>query len=997
MESDQWESGRTRLSSGGASVTASPERNFSKGSISKRRLSEEEGRRPSQGSGGYSASLNNNTEIELSKRLSCCTMFECCQMILRNSFFSFLMTALTMFVLVGDDIRLVAFAAGTDWVFNLVSVICLVLFSTEIFLSSVVNQDYFLGFWFLCDLLSSVSLIFDLTYVSEVMMDSQPISLQSQQAGGREGSVSESEYARASRAGRVGTRVARLLRIVRLVRLSRVMRCLLWFLLSTDSSQGAGKRMGPGASAEITETQEESRVGRKLSERTTQRVIILVLIMLFAVPQLKVEETHTMMQTSAQYGANVIFQAWEDYERAMGTNGTARTIRQRRQSWEDNLLTYIYYHNWHATCPQDDGDTACASDWNYRLCWVGYITNGQRVPAPDPLNVFDEAYVQVYNDTAQWEPEFSGMGETTRTLQYWVGSLPGVVMDALRRPWTTSCPELHWGTSTVIQGASLIPGLPCPRNTLRMQETTWFIPNSGKLEFLNAHMEGQFVFVFDMRKFVQWEAIFGILQTVFVVLVLAIGALMFSRDADLLVLLPIERMIMKVEMIRRDPLYAMRLGDKQQETHEQEMEMQQAVTRETSLIRRAHTKGYLPDGSSRNRLLDGRKRKPKKKTTTLETMILENAIIKLGSLLALGFGEAGSEIIGQNLDDEQSTVNALVPGSKVEAIYGFCNIRNFTTTTEVLQEKTMVFVNQVAAIVHRIVDGHLGAANKNVGEAFLLVWHISKYDREMHPKIADLAVISFVQVVAELNCDRQLAKYREHPALLARFPGFRVSLGFGLHMGWSIEGAIGSNFKIDASYLSPHVNVASILEAATSEYKVTILMSEPLVRMCNQQFSRHFRVVDHVKIHGAPTSTRLFTVDLNFEGLAVESARTEKLRKNKTRSQERQEREENKANVLKDDFQVHAVFAKDRFVRRMRDRFFLGFFQEFEKGYLNYEAGEWDVAAQVLTRTRYLLWNSGLNMSHEDGPSCTLLEYMRSFNYEAPGAWPGWRELRERN
>ena len=30
--------------------------------------------------------------------------------------------------------------------------------------------------------------------------------------------------------------------------------------------------------------------------------------------------------------------------------------------------------------------------------------------------------------------------------------------------------------------------------------------------------------------------------------------------------------------------------------------------------------------------------------------------------------------------------------------------------------------------------------------------------------------------------------------------------------GWAIEGAIGSEYKIDASYLSPHVNMASRLE-----------------------------------------------------------------------------------------------------------------------------------------------------------------------------------------
>lgn len=35
-------------------------------------------------------------------------------------------------------------------------------------------------------------------------------------------------------------------------------------------------------------------------------------------------------------------------------------------------------------------------------------------------------------------------------------------------------------------------------------------------------------------------------------------------------------------------------------------------------------------------------------------------------------------------------------------------------------------------------------------------------------------------------------------------------MGFGLHYGWAIEGAIGSKMKVDASYLSPHVNMVSV-------------------------------------------------------------------------------------------------------------------------------------------------------------------------------------------
>lgn len=36
----------------------------------------------------------------------------------------------------------------------------------------------------------------------------------------------------------------------------------------------------------------------------------------------------------------------------------------------------------------------------------------------------------------------------------------------------------------------------------------------------------------------------------------------------------------------------------------------------------------------------------------------------------------------------------------------------------------MIFVNTIASIVHGNVDKYGGAANKNIGDAFLLVWKL---------------------------------------------------------------------------------------------------------------------------------------------------------------------------------------------------------------------------------------------------------------------------------
>ena len=61
----------------------------------------------------------------------------------------------------------------------------------------------------------------------------------------------------------------------------------------------------------------------------------------------------------------------------------------------------------------------------------------------------------------------------------------------------------------------------------------------------------------------------------------------------------------------------------------------------------------------------------------------------------------------------------MIPGKKIVAIFGFSDIRQFTDTTEVLQEGVMEFVNTIGKIVHMEVHLHGGSANKNIGDAFL--------------------------------------------------------------------------------------------------------------------------------------------------------------------------------------------------------------------------------------------------------------------------------------
>lgn len=69
-----------------------------------------------------------------------------------------------------------------------------------------------------------------------------------------------------------------------------------------------------------------------------------------------------------------------------------------------------------------------------------------------------------------------------------------------------------------------------------------------------------------------------------------------------------------------------------------------------------------------------------------------------------------------------------MPGERTYAIFGFCILDDFVETTEVLQTDIMSYVNQVAEITHSIVDKYGGAPNKNIGEAFVLVWKFHNPD-----------------------------------------------------------------------------------------------------------------------------------------------------------------------------------------------------------------------------------------------------------------------------
>jgi hypothetical protein len=80
------------------------------------------------------------------------------------------MMTITLFALLGDDIKLAFFTQKDDNVFNWLCVACMILFTIEIVLTTIAKPRSYLGsFLFWLDVVSTVSLLVDLTWVMDYL------------------------------------------------------------------------------------------------------------------------------------------------------------------------------------------------------------------------------------------------------------------------------------------------------------------------------------------------------------------------------------------------------------------------------------------------------------------------------------------------------------------------------------------------------------------------------------------------------------------------------------------------------------------------------------------------------------------------------------------------------------------------------------------------------------------------------------------------------------
>ena len=180
-------------------------------------------------------------------------------------------------------------------------------------------------------------------------------------------------------------------------------------------------------------------------------------------------------------------------------------------------------------------------------------------------------------------------------------------------------------------------------------------------------------------------------------------------------------------------------------------------------------------------------------------------------------------------------------------------------------------------------------------------------------------------------------------------PNYEVKLGMGLHMGYSIEGPLGSYYKIDPTYLSPNVKMAERLESSTKVFGVPVLISEALYQHLSYKTKDYCRPVDWVIFKGQTKPVKLYTIDVQSSKVQLEDHigymmhKEQKLR----RIQNRMKRNLFREQAFRGIFQISSLFETNPELKTMTEAFTVEFRDIYKQAFEHFTGGDWTQARDL--------------------------------------------------
>ena len=588
----------------------------------------------------------------------------------------FMMT-ITVWVLFSDDIRQVAVSSSQDEPFYYIVLVCFSFFVLEILLTFYSKPEYRWGFFFWLDVISTLSLLLDTEWVSDLIFDGSTSNAASQK--------SAASLAKTARASRIGTRASRVVRIVRLIRLIRVVKLYKATKQAEVKSETKKKiertklattKKKPQGPAPITlhpstrsiphssNTKKRSYIDSK--EREPAPSITPMLMPIQRQIQKRPSNVSNSLNGSFISKRNIPSQMNNSQAESQDENRRGMTVQDAYIPEIEEFANEQVYEETNVGKQLSDLTTKrviililsimiSIPIFSIDTYWTDYSSYNSGTQ--------NLAYLMSRNKNISSNVLFQ-KGWNSFVQMYTVGEFPNSLLNISLLKKDSSFPDSSddktdqiMAMSNTSIGTDFSHSADYILNSLRQYEKKTIIEPDD----IDTISEGDYaiVVVFDISSDFDLNSYLNIGRTIFVCIILSTSAIFFSKDATELVLEPIENMLKKVKRIAENPLRA-------------------AIIEEEQTV-------FWNDFNSNTNKKNRQQKLHNLDKENYETTILEKTIVKIGALLALGFGEAGAEIVAKNMQGK-GEIDPMLPGKKVVAIFGFCDIRNFTDATEVLQE-----------------------------------------------------------------------------------------------------------------------------------------------------------------------------------------------------------------------------------------------------------------------------------------------------------------------
>lgn len=183
-------------------------------------------------------------------------------------------------------------------------------------------------------------------------------------------------------------------------------------------------------------------------------------------------------------------------------------------------------------------------------------------------------------------------------------------------------------------------------------------------------------------------------------------------------------------------------------------------------------------------------------------------------------------------------------GERREITSFFSDLADFTAISEALSPEALVeLLNAYLSAMTEIILDSGGTLDKYEGDAIIAFWN-APLDMEDHATRACLAA---------LECQRRLAELRSD---IERQYGHTLHMRIGINSGPAVVGNMGSHRRFDYTAMGDTINLASRLEGACKQYRVSILISEYTYERAKEDVVG--REVDIMRVVGKEKPVRVF-------------------------------------------------------------------------------------------------------------------------------------------